>query len=99
MAFAISHFFPGGTKEQYDVTLARVHAGKLPAGQIYHVAGASSGGFTIFAVHDSKASWETFRDTVLMPAMKAGIEGGLQGPPQETEIEIHTIQQAEPATV
>ena len=30
-------------------------------GQIFHAAGPS-GGWTIVAVHDSQASWETFRD-------------------------------------
>ena len=44
------------------------------------------------AVHDSKESWEKFRDQTLMPLMKKDIEGGLAGPPQETEFEIHNLQ-------
>jgi hypothetical protein len=99
MAFAITHFFPNGTNEQYDASLEKVHpGGRLPDGQIFHVAGMTQGGFIIFAVHESRESWETFRDTVLMPAMQAGIEGGFQGPPEEREIEVHQLQQAEPAT-
>lgn len=64
----------------------------LPAGQIFHAAGASPGGWTIMAVHDSEESWEKFRDDVLMPRMQAGIEGGFPTPPQETEIDVTTVQ-------
>ena len=47
--------------------MAAVHPGpdKLPDGQIFHAAGESSGGWTIIAVHESKESWEAFRDNVL----------------------------------
>jgi hypothetical protein len=41
------------------------------------------------AIHDSKESWEQFRDGVLMPRMEAGIEGGFAGAPQETTFEVH----------
>jgi hypothetical protein len=93
MAFAIVHHFPGGTKAQYDASLAAVHPGadKLPDGQIFHAAGPSEGGWTILAVHESKESWEQFRDQTLLPKLHAGIEGGFSGPPQETEIDIDTL--------
>ena len=42
----------------------------------------TEGGWTIFAVHDSKESWERFRDDVLVPTLQAGIEGGPEGPPE-----------------
>jgi hypothetical protein len=93
MAYAIVHYFPGGTKDQYEKSLAAVHPGSgLPAGQIFHAAGPSAGGWTIMAVHDSKESWERFRDQVLMPRMKQGVAGGLVGPPQETAFEVHKLQ-------
>ena len=44
------------------------------------------------AVHASKASWEPFRDSNLMPQMKQGIAGGCNGPPQETPFEVHNLQ-------
>ena len=93
MAFTIVHHFPGGTKEQYEASIAAVHPGKgkLPAGQIFHTAGASAGGWTIVAVHDSKQSWEKFRDQILMPEMKKGIVGGFTVPPQETSFETATL--------
>ena len=48
MAYGIVHQFPGGTKEQYETSLAAVHVSvdKLPEGQILHVAGPSAGGWT-----------------------------------------------------
>jgi hypothetical protein len=91
MAYGIVHQFPGGTKEQYEASIAEVHPsdGSLPDGQIFHVAGRSGDGWLIVAIHESKDSWERFRDGTLMPKMQAGIEGGFAGPPQETAFEVH----------
>ena len=93
MAYGIVHHFPGGTQEQYEASLAAVHPEDgLPEGQIFHAAGPSDGGWTIMAVHDSKESWERFRDDTLMPRLQAGIEGGLPAPPQETAFDVHNLQ-------
>jgi len=92
MAYGIVHYFPGGTKGQYEVMLEAVHPGKtqLPKGQIFHAAGPSAGGWTIIAVHDSRQSWEQFRDNVLMPKIRQGVKGGFTTPPQEQAFEVHT---------
>lgn len=94
MAYAIVHHFPGGTKENYEAAIGAVHPsdGRLPAGQIFHAAGPSDGGWTILAVHESKESWERFRDGTLMPKLQAGIEGGFPTPPQEIAIDVYNIQ-------
>jgi hypothetical protein len=94
MAYGIVHHFPRGTQEQYEASLAAVHPSRdsLPDGQTFHAAGPSDGGWTIFAVHESKESWERFRDGTLMPRLHEGIEGGLTGPPQETAFEIRNLQ-------
>jgi hypothetical protein len=94
MAFGIVHHFPAGTKEQYEASIAAVHPSRdqLPDGQIFHAAGPSAGGWTILAVHESKQSWESFRDNILMPRMQAGIDGGFTSPPQETQIEVYNLQ-------
>ena len=94
--YGVIHFFPGGTRAQYDASIAAVHPapGVLPPGQLYHAAGASEGGWTITAVHDSKASWEAFRDQVLMPKMQAGIAGGFEAPPVQTEFECAALMTA-----
>jgi len=89
MAYGVVHTFPGGTKDQYEASIAAVHpAGGLPDGQVFHAAGPSAGGWTIVAVHDSQESWERFRDDVLLPAMSQGIDGGFASPPQETTFDV-----------
>ncbi len=94
MAYGVVHFFPGGTQDQYEASIAAVHpADGLPAGQIFHAAGSSPGGWTIMALHDSQESWERFRDDVLVPTMQAGIPGGFGSPPQETSVDVVNVVQ------
>jgi hypothetical protein len=90
MTYGVVHKFAGGTKEQYEASIAAVHpeGGALPEGQQFHAAGPSADGWTIVAVHDSRESWERFRDNILMPRMTAGIEGGFTSPPEESGFEI-----------
>jgi hypothetical protein len=92
MGYGIVHQFQGGTKEQYEASIAAVHPadGSLPAGQVFHAAGPSADGWTIVAVHDSQASWETFRDSILLPRMQAGIDGGFASMPLESRFEVAT---------
>ncbi|MES2093920.1 MAG: hypothetical protein V4531_08935 [Actinomycetota bacterium] len=92
-ACGVVHFFPGGTEDQYRASIAAVHPGEgiLPEGQIFHAAGASDGGWTILAVHESRESWERFRDGILMPKMQAGIAGGFEAPPVETVVDVSNI--------
>ena len=94
MAYGIMHHFPGGTKEQYEASIRAVHPSrdKLPEGQVFHAAGPSAGGWTIMAIHDSKESWEKFRDNILMPRMQQGIKGGFATPPQETAFDVYNQQ-------
>ena len=94
MAYGIVHHFPGGTKEQYEASIAAVHpgSGKLPEGQIFHAAGPSKGGWTIMAVHESQESWERFRDDILMPRFEQGIEGGFASMPQEIAVDVYTLK-------
>ena len=91
MAYGVIHHFPGGTKEQYEASLAAVHpgSGSLPGGQIYHAAGPSSDGWTIVAIHDTRESWEQFRDQILVPTLQTGVEGGFASKPQETTFDVY----------
>jgi hypothetical protein len=92
-AYGIVHFFPGGTKDQYEASIAAVHPGEgvLPEGQIFHAAGAAEGGWTIMAVHESRASWEKFRDGILLPRMQQGIDGGFASLPEETVVDLYKV--------
>ena len=93
MAYGVVHFFAGGTQDQYEASVAAVHPsdGSLPDGQTFHAAGPSAGGWSIVAIHESQESWERFRDGTLVPRMQAGIDGGLQAPPQETGFPVFAI--------
>jgi hypothetical protein len=97
MAYGVVHRFAGGTKEQYEASVAAVHpnGGKdLPDGQIFHAAGPSQEGWTIVAIHESQQSWERFRNDTLMPQLQSGIEGGFASPPEETTFEVENQQTA-----
>jgi hypothetical protein len=93
VAYGIVHHFPGGTREQYEASIAAVHPGpgQLPEGQIFHAAGPSAGGWTIVAVHESQESWERFRDETLLPKLQAGVPGGFETPPEETTIDVYKL--------
>ncbi|HYB27254.1 MAG TPA: hypothetical protein VEF89_11615 [Solirubrobacteraceae bacterium] len=90
MAYGIVHQFAGGTEDQYRASIAAVHpsGGRLPEGQVFHAAGPSDDGWVIVAIHESKESWEKFRDSILMPRMQAGIEGGFGAPSHEAAFEV-----------
>ena len=96
MAYCVVHHFLGGTKDQYEASIAAVHPsdGSLPDGQIFHAAGPSADGWTVVAIHDSQESWERFRDDVLIPHLAEGAEGGFPAPAVETAFPVHKHQQA-----
>jgi len=93
--FGIVHRFPGGTKDQYEAGIARVHPsdGSLPEGQTYHAAGATDDGWIVVALWDSRESYERFREKTLMPGLQALGDAGFPSPPQQTGFEIHKEQQ------
>ena len=96
MAYGVVHRFPGGTSEQYEASLAKVHANggaDLPEGQTLHIAGQTDDGWIVIALHESRESWERFRDETLTPGLQQ-VEGGFAGPPEETTFEVHKLQQA-----
>ena len=91
MAFLMTHFWPGGTEEQYRATVAAIHPpGGLPDGQTHHIAGPTDGGYLIAAVWDSKASADHFVSEVLLPAMP--LDGGFSGHPEERTAEVSNVE-------
>jgi hypothetical protein len=92
MAFLITHFYEGGTEDQYKAVLDAAHpAGGLPPGQTYHAGGPTKGGWLIAAVWDSRDDFEKFRDGTLLPALK-NTEAGFVGPPtQERTAELTNV--------
>jgi hypothetical protein len=94
MAFGIVHRFAGGTQEQYERALSAVHPpdGSLPEGQTFHIAGPTDDGWIVIALHDSRESWERFRDETLMPGLERLGDEGLPGPPDEITFETYKAQ-------
>lgn len=94
MAYMITHFFEGGTEDQYRAALAAAHpADGLPAGQIYHAAGPTEGGWLIIAVWTDKATFDAFVGEKLVPALQ-GAPGVFAGPPEERTAEIVNLETA-----
>ena len=91
MAYAIVNYFKGGTKAQYDATVAKVHPGNndMPPGQTQRTAGQTDDGFVVCATWESKGAWEKFRDGTLLPAFGDLGDKGLPGPPQMWEFDVH----------
>lgn len=82
MAYLLTHFWPGGTEEEYRTTLAAVteaSGGEIP--ETFHAAAATDDGILIVATYDSQEVCERFVQETLMPLMP--IEGGLVGPPKQ----------------
>lgn len=93
MTYLMTHFWPGGTVDQYNAMLAVVHpADGLPEGQLHHAAGPTDGGILISVIWDSKESADRFVGEVLMPSMP--VEGGFSGAPEERTAEISNLQTA-----
>ena len=96
MAYGIIHFYPNGTKAQYDAEIAVVHphgGAGLPVGQLYHAAGPSPGGWSVIAIHDSKETWQKFLDGVLLPTIQSQIKDGFKTEPQATYFEVDHLQE------
>jgi hypothetical protein len=87
MTYLMTHFWPGGTEEQYQAMLTAVHPPEgLPEGQRSHVAGPTDGGYLISVVWDSKEHSERFMNGTLLPALP--VDGGFAGAPEERVAEV-----------
>jgi hypothetical protein len=87
MAYLQTHFWRGGTEEQYQAMLTAVHPSKgLPEGQSSHVAGPTNGGYLISVVWDSREQSERFMNDTLLPALP--VDRGFAGAPEERVAEV-----------
>lgn len=89
MTYMVTHFWPAGTEDQYNATIAVAHPPLgLPEGQTYHAAGPTEGGFLVASVWDSKAQCDSFVSGTLMANMP---EGGFEGAPEERTSEVINV--------
>lgn len=87
MSYLLTHFWPGGTEEQYRAMMKVLHPGTgLPEGQRAHTAGPSDGGYLISVVWDSKEQADAFVNDKLLPSLP--IEGGFGGQPEARAAEV-----------
>jgi len=94
MAYLLTHFYEGGTEDQYRAALAVAHPSDgLPPGQIYHAAGPTEGGWLVIAVWTDKASCDAFVEGTLVPALQSA-QGVFAGPPQERAAEVANLETA-----
>jgi hypothetical protein len=93
MAYLMTHFWPGGTEEQYRTMISVVHpTDGLPKGQLHHAAGPAEGGFLIAVIWDSKESADRFVNDVLLASLP--VDGGFEGRPEERVAEVVNLQAA-----
>jgi len=91
MPYLQTHFWKGGTEEQYQSMLKAVHPAQgLPDGQTAHVAGPTDGGYLISVVWDSKEHSERFMNGTLLPALP--VDGGFAGAPEERVAEVAHLE-------
>lgn len=91
MPYLQTHFWAGGTEEQYQAVVKAVHPeGGLPEGQQSHVAGPAEGGYLISVVWGSKEQSEAFMRDTLLPALP--VEGGFAGSPEERTAEVAHLE-------
>ena len=96
MAYAIMHFFPDGTKEQYEASIAGASEQEAPCQKaksftrrVRLPADGKLWRFTIL--------WEAgsaFATARFYPKMQKGIPGGFAGPPTESGFEVHNLGRA-----
>jgi hypothetical protein len=87
MSYLQTHFWAGGTEEQYRATIKVLHPESgLPEGQRSHTSGPTDGGYLISVVWDSKEQSDAFMQDTLIPSLP--IEGGFDGQPEERTAEV-----------
>jgi hypothetical protein len=82
MSYLLTHFWPGGTEEQYQAILAaatEAAGGSIP--ETCHAACVTDGGVLVVATYESHEVAENFIQETLLPLMP--IEGGLVSPPEQ----------------
>jgi hypothetical protein len=72
MTVALIIDFPGGTIDQYNEVVARMHLdGQMAPGGVLHVAGSYGGGLRVIDVWEDLEHFARFRDAQIMPHTQA----------------------------
>ena len=78
MTYGVVHQFKGGTKEQYEASIAAVHPadGSLPPGQLFHAAGPSATGGRSWRSTTPRRSWRPSATPCSCPAWRPASRAG-----------------------
>lgn len=88
MALTFMMEFPGVTQQQYDQIFDRLLPDrKPPQGELLHVAGPMTGGWSVVEVWESQDAFDRFVQEKLAPAMQ---EAGVL-PPQPKVVPVYNI--------
>lgn len=72
MTVALVLDFPGGTIDQYNEVVARMHLdGRMAPGGVLHVAGGYKGGLRVIDVWEDLGRYARFRDEQIIPHTQA----------------------------
>lgn len=72
MAVALVLDFPGGTMDQYNQVVERMHLdGRMAPGGLLHVAGSYGGGLRVIDLWDDAEHFVRFRDEQIVPHTQA----------------------------
>jgi hypothetical protein len=84
--------FSGGGQEQYDAIHSHLNVDTdPPAGLIFHSAGPIDEGWGIIDFWESRAAFDQFVSSRLMPGMQALGDRGMPNPPDVREFPVHHI--------
>src|ERR1022692_5223411 len=88
MAVGLRHKFEGGTQQQYEAVHGKLRVEEdPPEGLIFHSAGPIEGGWGVIDYWESRAAFDRFAESRLMPAMQELGSDGPGGPPETKEFE------------
>lgn len=89
MAVAVVMEFDGGTLEQYDQVIDKMHlsaGGPGPRGAMFHWCAATDSGLRVTDVWQSREQFDAFANDQIGPF---SAEVGIPGPPKLTFYDVH----------
>jgi hypothetical protein len=93
MAVGIRLKFDGGTQENYDAAHGVMEIDSdPPEGMIVHSAGPVDGGWAVIDFWESRAAFDGFVASRLMPRLQGLGDRGFPNPPDVKEFPVHNLQ-------
>lgn len=92
MATGLRLKFAGGTHEQYDTVHGHMGIDENPPeGLLFHAAGPIEDGWGVIDFWESRAHFDRFQESRLVPAIQELGDRGMPAPPDVKEFPVHHI--------